>query len=167
MSKTYEITAKQVSQIHNAWVYLNNALSHCDEMFREDSPFVQCLRKSLKELGPVRKDVMDRKDADLMKGYEMSKRIADLNGFKDTIWSIYDVESFLDGSPVPMGSKIRSYYSSKEFTVKVEGPSWIDLWKATDKLVKLTQGDHGDHVFIEGYYKVEGVDGLYEVSLGS
>ncbi len=163
--KTYTITSKQASQIHNAWCYLNNALQQCDELFKEDSYFIKSLRKSLNELAPVRKDIMDRMDADYDNVSKTSQRIAELNGFKNSIWSIYEMDSFDSKSPVPSGAKLQSYYLDKNRHIVVEGSTWLDLWKATDLLIKETADEHGDHVFIEAYRKID--DETYEVVLGS
>lgn len=159
------VTKEEVSALHNARCYLLYALNECDETFKETSSFVKNLRRSLKELDPVAKrltaiqdEINDRRDA-------TAKRIGELNGFTHSIWSMYEVESFEALSPVPSGAKLISWYADKDTSVTVEGITWLDLWKATDKLIGMTADEHGDHVFVEGYRKVG--DNLYEVQLGS
>ena len=98
--------------------------------------------------------------------YKMAEEAKELNGFKNSIWSIYEIESFNDTSLVPSGSKLTSYYSGKDIFVTVEGSTWLDLWKATDKLIGLTKDLHGNHVFIEQYSRSK-IENFYEVSLGS
>lgn len=162
---TYALTEKEVSALHNARCYLLNALEHCNEMFKEDANFVKQMKLSLDYLNPVASRVMKIKDQIHEDRWERSKRIAKLNDFKHSIWSMYVVDNFEDISTVPVGAKLCSFYTDQ--TVTVEGPTWLDLWKATEKLIEMTRDDHGDHVFIESFDKVKNKDNLYEVSLGS
>lgn len=163
----FELTDKEVSNLHNAKCYLLYALEHAREMYKPDSDFVRNLERSMGYLEPVASRVMKIKDAIHEDRWERAQRIAQLNGFDNSIWSMYEIESFDSKSGIPVGSKIRSWYSGKDFEVSVEGPTWLDVWKATDTLIRSTRDIHGDHVFIEHYAKVKGLDNVYEVSLGS
>ena len=166
MGKTYTITSEQVSQIHNAWCDLSDAYQQASSQFKEDSQIVRTLRRALDYIDPVRKDVVGRKDRDWDKQYAQANNISKIHGFKHSIWTIYEIDSFMDKSSVPVGSTLYSYYSGKHKVVVVEGPTWLDLWKATDQLIKSTAEEHGDHVFIENYIKTD-TPGVYEISLGS
>lgn len=167
MSKTYTITSKQISDLHNGMCEIRRMMDMFENMFKEDSHVNQSLIRAFEYIEPVRKELMDRKDADFDRVFNMAKKVADLNGFKNTIWSIYEIENFEDISNIPVGSKILSYYSSQEHYVTVEGPTWLDCWKAADKLVKESSDDHGDHVFIESFRSLKLKEGFYEVVLGS
>ena len=169
MSKTYTIDSKQISAIHNGMCEIRFLMSHFEEMFKEDCHLNQKLKRAFEYIEPVRKELMDRKDADFDRVFNMAKKVAELNGFKNTIWSIYEIESFEDISNIPVGSKLLSYNSSQEHYVTVEGPTWLDCWKAADKLVKEISDVHGDqdHVFIESFRSLKLKEGFYEVVLGS
>jgi hypothetical protein len=164
MSKTYTITSDQVSNIHNAGVYLSDALREAEELFKADSYILKNLKSAVRELEPVRKDVVGRKDKDWDQAYTMFERIRALNNFNYSIWSIYEVENMTLPSCVPAGSKLKSFYTDS--TVVVEGQTWLDLWKATNDLIKQSSDEHGGHVFIEAFRKTN-TDGVYEVILGS
>ena len=164
---TYELTEKEVSNLHNARVYLLYALEHGKDMFKENSSLMQNLKQSMDYLDPIASRVSKIQDDIREDQWERSQRIAKLNDFKYSIWSMYEVANFDDQSPVPVGAKLRSYYSGNDFAVTVEGSTWLDLWKATDKLISFTEELHGDHVFIENFHKVKSNDNIYEVSLGS
>ena len=166
MSKTYTVTSSQVSKIHNALVYLNYALDIAKENFKDESRIVRELTAASEYLTPVSEELNQKKDKDWDKMYKMADSVKELYGFENSIWSIYEIESFEDKSSVPSGSKLISYYSGKSIFVTVEGPTWLDLWEATDKLIGLTKDLHGDHIFIEKYFKSK-IDNFYEVSLGS
>lgn len=163
----FVLTDKEVSDLHNAKCYLNFAIEHCSEMFKEDAHFIQNMKRSLNYLEPVASRVMKIQDEIREDKWERSQRIAKLNDFKHSIWSMYEIESFEDKSIVPAGAKLRSYYTGNDIIVNVEGSTWLDLWKATDKLIGMSRDAHGDHVFIEAYNKAKNEDNIYEVSLGS
>lgn len=164
---TYTLTEKEVSALHNAKCYLIYALDHCDEMFKEDASFVKQMKMSMDYLKPVATRLMKELDEARERNAETASRIAKTNEFKNTVWSIYEVSNFEEQSGIPIGAKLYSYYSGKDITVTVEGPTWFDVWKATDKLIGMTREDHGDHIFIESYDKVKNQDNVYEVNLGS
>lgn len=167
MSKTYDITSRQVSRIHNAWVYLNQALTVAKEQFKDDSSLVRSITTALAELTPVRSDVVSRKDADMDKLMEMARRIAELNDLHHTVWSIYDMESFSDLSPVYPGCTLISEYNGDDTSVIVKGSTWLDLWIATNELVKKNPDAHGNHIFIEGYKQSPSDPNLFYVYFGS
>ena len=164
---TYELTEEEVSNLRSAIVYLFSAIEQGEEIFKEDSSFMQNLKQSMEYLNPIASRVSKIQDDALEDKWDLSQRIAKLNGLKHSIWSMYEVANFEDQSSVPEGAKLRSYYSGNDFAVTVEGSTWLDLWKATDKLISSTEELHGDHVFIENFYKVKSNDNIYEVSLGS
>ena len=167
MNKTYTITSQQVSDIHNAMCYMRFAFESLNEMLKDDSSVIRNLEKAINSLKPVRDDVVGRKDADYDKIRDMASRVAKLNGFNHTIWSIYDLGSFDDKSPVPVGSTLISEYSGDQTSVTVNGSTWLDLWKATDDLVKQAQDMHGDHIFIEFYKQSSLSPDTFYVHFGS
>lgn len=161
----FVLTDKEVSDLHNAKCYLLYAIEHCEELFKEDSQVVKNLKRSMEYLYPVASRVMKIQDEIRDARWNQAQRIAKNNNFNNSIWSIYEIEDFEVQSSVPVGAKLSSYYSEK--TVTVEGPTWLDLWKATDKLIEMTRHYHGDHIFIEAYKKLKSKDNQYEVILGS
>jgi hypothetical protein len=163
----YELTDREVSDLHNARVYLLYAIEQGEEMFREDSSFMQNMKRSMKYLEPIATRVTKIQDDIREDKWEHSQRIAKLNDFKYSIWSIYEIESYDDTSSVPPGSKLISYYSGRDISVTVEGSTWLDLWKATERLIGMTESIHGGHIFIESFNKVKDSEDVYEVSLGS
>lgn len=165
--KTYTVTSKQVSNIHNAMCSVRSMKDLMEETFKDDSRFVQDINYIFNLLEPIRKELMDKKDAEDDDIRDQAEVVRRVNGLKHSIWSIYGMDSFDSKSPVPVGSKIVSWYTRGDESVTVEGETWLDLWKAADKLIGQTIDDHGDHVFIEGFKKVRGDDSAYEVILGS
>lgn len=162
--ETFLISSKEVEQLHNGKVYLLYALESANDLLKPESTIVQNLRTSVRNLEGVITRLMREYDTIRDARYMEAKRLGSENDLC-TIWSYTSVPSLHFASDIPVGSKIKSWYTeNNEFTV-VEGNTWLDVWKAADKLVKMTRDEHGDHIFVEGFRKV--ADNEYEVSLGS
>ena len=101
---TYTLTEKDVSNLHNARVYLLHALEHCNEMFKEDAQFIQNMKRSMSYLEPVSTRLTKEMDEIRDRQFNMARRIAKNNGFNNSIWSMYEVENFESTSPVPSGA---------------------------------------------------------------
>lgn len=173
--RNYTITDKQVSALHNGMCSMYRLRNIAQDMFKNDSSINQLINDAFKYIEPVKKELLDKKDAHDNEIRALADRHAKTNGFKYTRWSIYEIDSFLNTSNVPPGATIIAPYESDE-SVVVEGyqnvVSWLDLWKAVEELAAKTKWDDdsvgfGDHVFIEGFVKVDGKENTYEVWLGS
>jgi hypothetical protein len=136
------------------------ALDNAERTLKEDSPIVQNLKKALSLLEPVATDLMKKKDEEFDKVIAQTTKIREENDIKYTTWSMYEVDLY-DESSIPTNSSI-TYGTVKE--VKTKGSTWMDVWMATEELAKEVDG-FGDHIFIEGYEKVE--ENKYRVVLGS
>lgn len=167
--RTYTITDKQVSSLHNGMCAMYRLKDIAADMFKKDSMINQLIDDAFKYIEPVKKELMDKKDADFDRITELAGRYAKQYNLRETRWSIYDIDNFLESSNVPAGSTIVTGYG-KNFSVVVESNSkfcsWIELWKAVDKLATL-QGGFGNHVFIEKFVEVENKPNTFEVWLGS
>lgn len=162
--KTYEIKSDQVSTLHNCVLDVKTCLRQMEEMFKSNSQIVKSLQNAVRYLEPVIKELMDKKDRDFDRSHEYFQQVEREYKFQ-TIWSMYEIDSLDEQSHVPVGSILKApYYSNHE--VVVNDSSWLGLWKAVDELAKKT-GGLGDHVFIEGFYRSQTNDNVYEVSLGS
>jgi len=166
----FTITDKQISSIHNAMCSMYWLDRTVSEMFKSDSDMVYRVSEVRKYLEPVRDELMKLKDAHEDKIRKLADALAIEHRFTNTIWSIYEIDSFLDETDIPVGSWITSEFNSK--AVEVEGFSekatWLDLWKAAEKLASLN-GDSGfgNHVFIEKFHKDSKKENTYDVWLGS
>ena len=169
--RTYTITDKQVSSIHNGMCSMYRLRDITGDMFKSDSMINQLIDDVFKYIEPVKKELMAKKDADFDRIYKLSEEYAKQYNLSKTRWSIYDIDNFLQSSNVPAFSTIVTDYG-KDVSVIVESNSkycsWIELWKAVDKLATL-QGEHGfgNHVFIEKFVEVKDKPNTFEVWLGS
>lgn len=148
---------------------IRHLLDEFKRTFKEDSHYIKSLERAASYLDPVRKDLMARVDADHDRIWNLQNQVRKQNEFKYTVWSIYDLDSFDELSGIPVGAKLLSEYSGVEVTV--DGPTWLDAWKAVEKLASASIWDEagrrgfGDHVFIEKFVRQD--DGSYIVWLGS
>lgn len=164
----FDIDSKQISGIHNGMCDLRRAMYECNELFKDDSPINESLKRAFDQLEPIRMHLMNLKDAENDRIRNMADSIASANKFKYTIWSIYEMGSFNDISSVPEGSTLVAPWET-EHSVVVEGPTWLDLWRAVEQLADSVERHgyrgFGDHAFIEDFREVK--PNVYEVILGS
>lgn len=171
----FNITDKQISSIHNSicdMYRLNDVLT---EMFKSDSEILKTFNRAYSRLKPVRDELMKLKDEHDDRIREQANSFIRTHGLRHTTWSIYDIDSLLNTSNVPSGSKIVSEFSNNSVTVTgfKGNVSWLDLWKAVDELANKTMWNDsgrrgfGNHVFIEKFVPVKGEENTFEVWLGS
>ena len=137
---TFEITAKQIRDLHNALCQGLNGHPHT--AFSMLDPIIGDLTKQLDDF----RDLLD----------EHNERLGKLNGIRVTRWSVEDC-NVLHDSVIPTGGEVISPYTGKR--QKTAGPHWVDTWRAIDLLAQAE--DWGDHIFIER------VDSGGRISLGS
>lgn len=84
------------------------------------------------------------------------------NGLR-AIWSIFELEEhgFLFNHPWD-GASVLVYGRN---TVKIQGPTWADLYRAADQAIEESGDDH--HCFIEGFGKYATDDSMLELTTGS
>ena len=165
---TFNISDKQVTNIHNAYCYLHKALTVSNDMFKDDSEIVQVLKVAMSYLKPVSDDVVSRKDKIFDQEMDRYSKIRELNDF-DTIWSIfrYDLDFSLDEKHnYPIGASLVCYdIPDADPKFKVTGHTWLDLWKDVDRYYK-NYPSLGFHQFIEGFKYTKESNTLY-IQLGS
>jgi hypothetical protein len=139
--KIFEITAKQIIDLHNALLYGLHGRQP-EKAFALLEPISHALLKQLD-------DYRDSLNED-------NERLGKLNGIRVTRWSVEDC-NVLHDSVIPTGGEVISPYTGKR--QKTAGPHWVDTWRAIDLLAQAE--DWGDHIFIER------VDSDGRISLGS
>lgn len=139
--KTFEITAQQIKDLHNALLYGTYGRQP-EKAFAMLEPISQAL---LKQLDDYRDSLNDH-----------NARLGNLNGIRVTRWAVEDCD-VLSGSSIPRGGEVISPFTGKK--QKTSGYCWVDTWRAIDLLAQAE--DWGDHIFIEEVHS----DG--RISLGS
>jgi hypothetical protein len=84
------------------------------------------------------------------------------NGLQ-AIWSIFEIEEggFFDLHPW-QGAEVLVYHGN---TVKIQGPTWADLYRAADQAIEESGDDH--HCFIEGFGRYATDNSILELTTGS
>lgn len=156
--RTYNVTAEQVRDVHNAYSHGAYALDTLRELLRDDARPIVMLEQALKHLARVRNELILQHDADANRDrnyYESMRKKYALH----SVWSIEDTD-LLENSGIPIGTVFRSFYTGH--TAKTKGPTWLDAWKAADELARAA-GD--SHIYVEEFR--ENKDGTYDVEFGS
>lgn len=148
---TFNVSSQDVSDLHNAKCYLRFALERCREMYKESSPVLQDLERSMKYLYPVASRLLDEQDAINEQKREVFESIRKRCGFV-SIWSIYDIDNLFEQSGLEAEELIYPGWDN-EFTTPLPGGNlkWWDLYAAAEKVIQQS-GDR-DHIFIEAFKK--------------
>jgi len=88
-------------------------------------------------------------DMDFDDKFEYLRDIGLAHGIKHTIYSVYEHELY---EVAVTGKKtIIGHGWDETYSVEVENPTWLDVWKLSDKMVDKVNDHH--HVFLEGLYE--------------
>lgn len=138
--QTVTLRGKDFSTIHNALCDLRSVSTRCsDAMAREIDPIIFKLEQGLE-------DVYQQENAEVDRRLDHYESVARENGFV-SVWSIYDIDDL--SLPHCYGEDINVQYNN--CMAKVEGHTWIDLWRAADKVIRESGDDH--HIFIECFLR--------------
>jgi len=107
---------------------------------------------------------VDEEERELFEEWKRYDQIALDNGLYDTVWGNYDVE--LDEVAVEGPVVLYNWWSGLSTPI-LDSPTWMDVWKAVDKVVEQTAPD--DHCHLEGicFEKQYGDLQIYQMELGS
>lgn len=126
------LTADEFKAIHNAL---------CSARVDNVANTVEIIRKALARAYEEENRVFDGK----MDHFSL---VQESEGFL-SVWSDYDVTDMYSAHPYPEGSVI--VYENYDSVVRspVEGPAWLDVYRAADKAVRESGDRH--HIFIERF----------------
>jgi hypothetical protein len=156
MMETVTLRGADFSKLHNSLCVLRNICDRSsDSLARELNPVIHAMEQALEDAYDQDETAFDRK----MEYYTEFKRE---NGLR-AIWSIYELEEhgFLYNHPWE-GASVLVYGRN---TVKIQGPTWADLYRAADIAIEESGDDH--HCFIEGFGKYATDNSMLELRTGS
>ena len=126
-------------------------------------------------------ETLSAEDKKFFEQMDYYKKHQDHYGLK-TIWSMYEDNTFGGTgdpihlgrlSPIPAGAwipnKCEVWGDAAEAVVGGTG-TWQDVWIAADAAIRNSKDDDGNydhHLFIEGFEKVPGKPGVWQVVTGS
>lgn len=166
----YVISDKDVSTLHNSFLYLRNALEHAKETLSPNSIIIRSLEDSVKYLQPLRDELVGKKDELWDKQCNYFRDVQQNNDFA-SIWSIftYDDFAFEQKHNLPVGAEFICWdVPEADARFKLEGDTWLDVWKCVDRYLDYYADHVGNHLFIESFTVVDKNGKKYiKVSLGS
>jgi hypothetical protein len=137
--QTVILKGKDFSTIHNALCDLRLVSDRVsDDVAREINPIIQKIEEGLR-------DAYDQDNSQFNNKHDHYRDVQFKNGF-ESVWSIYELSDLY--LPHGYGEDLVVEYNG--YTEPVEGNTWVDLWRAADKLIFET--DH-HHIFIEAFVK--------------
>ena len=156
--ETVTLRGEDFKIIHNTLCDLRGLVSRMERSMIKTNEFdriIEGFEMGLKDAYEQDGSAFERK----MDYYNEFKRE---NGLK-AIWSVYELEEhgFLFNHPWE-GASVLVYGRN---TVKIQGPTWADLYRAADQAIEESGDDH--HVFIEGFCKYATDNSMLELTTGS
>jgi hypothetical protein len=136
-------------------------------MLKEDSSIIVAIEQALKNIQPVKDRISKEQDVLFNQQMDYFDGVRKENNFR-SIWSIYTYDnfSFNDKHNLPIGVEVVCYdvpVADERF--KIEGDTWLDVWKAVDAYLVNYSNAVGDHIFIESFKAIE-KDGKTVVYVG-
>ena len=156
--ETVTLSGNDFKTIHNTLCDLRNVVQRMERSLIKVEEFeriIEGFEKGLRNAYDQDEDAFDRK----MEYYTEFKRENGLNA----VWSIYDLEEhgFLFNHPWE-GASVLVYQNT---TVKIQGPTWADLYRAAD--LAIEESDDYHHIFIEGFSRYGQDNSMLQLTTGS
>jgi hypothetical protein len=149
----FTITDKDVSTIHNSFLYLRNALEHATDTLNPNSHIIRSLEECVKYLKPLRDELVGKQDEIWNKQHNYFRDVQQNNNFL-SIWSIYTYDDFKfeEKHNLPVGAEFVCWdVPEADARFKLEGDTWFDVWKCVDRYLDYYSDYVGDHLFVEGF----------------
>lgn len=165
----YIINEKDIENFHNSRCYLLSARDQLEELLKEDSPAIKNLSYALKlfdnsfqRLRKESDEVFNKKDDEFLTFREKNNLTSHFSIY--SIGSLINIATFTDSNEkLPLDFTLFTEYSDKsvEYHSNV-APTFAEIWKLADVIIKET---NDDHVFIERIMKYDAA--TVKIILGS
>ena len=152
--QTVTLKGSDFSTIHNALCDLRSFSFKLENASFNNEPLEKIIERFEKGL----RDCYDQDNDFFNRRHDYYCDVQAENGFI-SIWSLYDISDLT--LPHCYGENMSVHYNG--CVAKVEGHTWIDLWRAADKVI-VESGD-SDHIFIETFLRDQ--DTVLILSTGS
>lgn len=149
------LTAKEFEQIRNA-------LWDLDEMLYRGPESLACKDSAYDKLSEVSKTIhaglagafVQEEKATLVQAV-LYDQVRSRNGFMsgwsaDLVTDFHNVHDYLGADEVVY----KNHWGKKSVSAKIEGDTWLDLWRAAEKCIQASGDQH--HIFIERFTADEG-----------
>ncbi len=142
------LTKEDFSKVHNARCELHAILQTMDGVIHPK--IHERLQKAFDLLTEGLTSAYEAEDVAFSRISSHHTDIGEKNGFS-SIWSIDHVQDLTANHPFSERTILsyKDHWGKKEVRVAIEGPTWVDLWRAADIAIKQSGDNH--HIFIEHF----------------
>ena len=156
--ETVTLRGEDFKTLHNTLCDLRQLVQRMEQSMIKTNEFDRIIEGFQMGL----KDAYDQDGSAFERKMEYYSQFREDNGL-EAIWSIYELEEhgFLLNHPWE-GARFVVYQRE---TAPIQGPTWGDLYRAADLVIKRSGDDH--HCFIEGYGKYATDNSMLELTTGS
>lgn len=152
------LSGEDFKTIHNTLCELRSVVQRMERSLIKVEEFeriVEGFEQGLRDAYEQDSSAFDRK-------HDYYARFREDNGLT-TIWSVYELEEhgFLFNHPWE-GARVLVYQRE---TAPIQGPTWGDLYRAANEVIRRSGDDH--HIFIEGFGKYATDNSMLELTTGS
>jgi hypothetical protein len=157
------LTSEQFKHIHNGKCELNFALERLQGIVSESR--AEPLKAVLQGFKDALKGAYQQESAAFEAKNAMFSAISEEHDLK-SCWSIYEVKDMAQ-VPFPNANSVvyDEHFGDNPVQVDIVNASWVDLWKAADRLINISGDNH--HVFIEAFTPKKGDPTTLQLSCGS
>lgn len=148
MNVAPQLSKDEFKDIHNGLCELRNLKDQLAEFLA--GPAMQRFEKGISLIRSGLDRAYEQDDAAFEKAEKKFNDLSEKYDFK-TIWSMYEVE---DENAAPFPNATSLLYAGHEVELE-KNSTWVELWKAADKVVALSGDYH--HIFIEDFTEKDGV----------
>ncbi len=159
----YTLSAKELSNIHNGKCEIIGVIQQLEGVVAEQH--ITRLRRALELLNAGLEGAYKEEEKQFKTKSSLYDKICSENKFS-SIWSMFEVTDF-SAVPFPEARAVtytRNWGKPVDFMLPIN-PTWLDLWKAADQLIKESGDNH--HVFIEDFTPRKENSFILELSTGS
>ena len=141
------LTSAEFSDVHNAKCELHGILQTLEGVVHQR--LVDRLKKVIELLNKGLASAYEQDEAVYQATANHYDEMSNELGVK-SIWSMSEIKDLRAPHPWP-DHQLISYqgWGEGEVKVRIQGPLWMDLWKAADKAIQMSGDTH--HIFIEDF----------------
>ncbi len=158
-----QLTAEDFKNVHNGKCSLHNAIQRLDGVIND--AVMKELVKAYELINQGLKGAYEEEAAEYQRSWDVCQRLSEDHGFS-SIWSIHEVKDFTE-VPFPEARAVTytQHWGKPVDVLLPANPTWLDLWKAADVLIKRSGDSH--HVYIEDFKPRKENSFILELSTGS
>lgn len=160
----YTINHIEFEKIHNGLGDLRRSIYDLEQTLHPE--LLAKLTKSLELVSTGFAGVRAQESEASMNRHDHYEDVRISQGFR-SVWSEYSVNNLNDQHTLGKNAKIhyRDHWGDRDFTLPVEGDTWLAVYLVAEKLINDSGDDH--HIFIEDFLQSKDDPELYFLRTGS